>query len=233
MISQKISNKISIVICTYNGYDLTNQLLGDIKNKCHGVHEVVVVNNGSTEPDVMKGLEFWKKMALLPLRRITLEENIGFGGGFTTGIKAATGNIIVAISNDVRIYSPEFLKYVEDGIEHGSNIVGGRLLSQDTGWNRFGNTTIPYLEGWLLGATDIAWDDLGYFDERYGLGDFEDVDLSYTAAKKGYDFTELPHGCCEHLGARTFGYNPERAARTIENQEKFREKWSLEYAQKT
>jgi GT2 family glycosyltransferase len=97
MISSKISNKISIVICTYNHWDLTNQLLGDIKNKCIGVHEVIVVDNGSTEPDVLKGLEFWKRMGVIPLKRIILEENLGFGGGFTAGIKSALGNIIVAI----------------------------------------------------------------------------------------------------------------------------------------
>jgi GT2 family glycosyltransferase len=116
---------------------------------------------------------------------------------------------------------------VEDGIEGGNNIVGGRLLSQNTGWNIFGHSIIPYLEGWLLGATSDAWDKIGYFDTRYGLGDFEDVDFSYTAIQQGYELSELPVGCCEHLGAKTFGYNPERAARTIENQKLFKEKWKL------
>ena len=66
---------------------------------------------------------------------------------------------------------------------------------------------------------------MGYFDDRYAVSDFEDVDLSTTAVSLGYNLVPLNNPGLVHLGGKSIGYSPEREARTRINQEKFEEKW--------
>lgn len=217
---------VSIVIPTFNQYPLLHQLLMDIKQHCQGVSEVLVVNDSSTERDIYKGLEFWKKLNIIPLRVINIEENVGFLKASNKGIKAAKGDIVILISTDVRIYSRNFY----DEILHSVNpktLVGTKLYTEATGWNQFGDYVQPYLEGWCLAANAGVWQLLNYFDERYAPSDFEDVCLSRTAMEEGLDLIQIPEGSTMHMGGKSIGYNSEREAHTIENRKKFADKWGL------
>src|SRR5512145_1260355 len=103
----KTSLKVSVVVLTYNGYDYTHQLLMDIKEKCLP-YEVIVVDNASEDPHVQQGLEFWLGLRVLPLKVVYLKHNRGFIGGMNYGISKATGDVVVVLSNDVRITGTSF-----------------------------------------------------------------------------------------------------------------------------
>lgn len=221
--------KISLVVLTYNHWELTHQLLMDIKQHCQGVDEVLVVNNGSDDLDVYDGLKFWKKLKIFPIKVLHIQENCGFVRGANRGLKSASGDLIILFSNDVRIVNRHFMDDVRSfaALEIRS-LFGGKLYTTDTGWNRFGDVIVPYIEGWCVGAFRQDWKTLQYFDDRYGLSDFEDVDLSMMAVRLGFELMELNLGrSLVHLGARTFGYNPEREERTKHNRRLFARKWGL------
>lgn len=221
-----MTKTVSIVIPVHNQYPLLHQLLMDIKQHCQGVNEVLIINDDSDDADVFKGLEFWKKIDVLPIKVKHLQTNLGFLKASNFGIKTAIGDIVILISTDVRVYSRTFY----DEVLHSVNpktLVGARFLDFDTGWNKFGDYVQPYLEGWCLAAERNVWSQLNYFDERYAPCDFEDVDLSCTAMHDGLQLIQLPRGTTDHLGGRSIGYNPEREAHTIENRKKFAEKWRL------
>src|SRR5512147_500306 len=99
-------NKVSIVILNYNGWAMCHQLLMDIYLKCSKelIQEVIVVNNGCTQDESFTGLSWWINQKMLPVRELRLEENLHFIGGFNAGLKEAKGEIVVALSNDVRIH---------------------------------------------------------------------------------------------------------------------------------
>lgn len=217
-------NKVSIVILNYNRWDLVHQLLMDIYQKCSFqlIEEVLVVNNGCTQDESFTGLNWWIRNKILPIRELRLEENQGFIGGFNAGLKAAKGDILIALSNDVRIYGD----VVNEVSKLASlSLVGARLIDWDSGWNTFDDVTFPYLEGWFLAAHREVWKDLDYFDERYKPSDMEDVDLSSKAVSCSLSLVTIPEGSVVHMGAQTIGYSPEREAITIRNKEKFKEKW--------
>lgn len=219
--------KVSFVIPTYNHYALLHQILYDIYQTCSLVDEVLVVNDASTDEDVYNGLAWWKKAEMLPIREIRLETNHMFLKASNIGLKKAVGDVIILISNDVRVrkdVSTEIYKILSD-VPH--SIVGGRLLDFDTGWNKFDYHLFPYLEGWLLATTKTNWKELKYFDERFSPSDMEDIDLSTTALKLGYGLIPLPEGYTQHLGGQSIGFSPEREAITIANKEKFRKKWII------
>ena len=221
-------SKVSIVVLCYNQFNLTHQVLMDIKRNANNVHQVLVVDNGSEHESVQQGLGFWRGLNLLPLEVYTIQHNVGFIGGMNRGIALATGDITILLSNDVRILSKLFIPTVLREFERNPNILlGGELYTQDTGWNKFADgVVIPYVEGWcVIGNSDFF--NKYQFDTIYGSSDFEDIDLSMQAVDDGYELRKLPAGLVQHSGGKTYGYTDERRKRTIRNKKLFSEKWGL------
>lgn len=200
----------------------------DIKTNCPEVHEVIVVNNGSIDPHVGDGLSYWRTLNILPLRVFNLATNRGFSGGMNFGLQKSTGDIVTALSNDVRLNSTRFLAEIDAELEtNPDSLVGPSLYEYDTGWNMFGSVLVSYIEGWCISATKSTWVKLGGFDEIYNPSDFEDVDLSMTMCNLGGSLRKLKSGLAQHLGGKTFGYSDERSARTRKHKSIFAKKWGL------
>lgn len=217
----------SFVIPTYNHYNLLHQTLFDIYQKCSTVDEVIIVDDASTDQDYYDGLKWWKSRDMFPvLRHLHIKDNVGFLKASNAGLRAATGDVVCLLSNDVRIHK-DIVKGIFDALlrDAGGVLVGGRLIDWDSGWNTFDNKVFQYLEGWLLATTKNAWDELFYFDEQFAPSDMEDVDLSTKALALGYELVELPSDMTHHIGGQSIGFNPEREKITLANKEKFRLKW--------
>lgn len=217
--------KVSFAIPIYNKWHLTHQLLFDIYQKCSDVYEVVIVNDHCDDQDVLDGLEWWKSNGMLPLKVITLSRNVMFLRASNIAMQQCTGDVIITISNDVRIHNDIAKSIVEILTKNKRTLVGGRLLDWDTGWNTFNGRIFPYLEGWLLATTRENWEKLEYFDERYMPSDMEDVDISTKAHESRYSLVSLDSGDTTHLGAQSISYGSNREKITIANKEKFRRKW--------
>lgn len=185
-----------------------------------------MVNDGSTEVEAHTGVDWWKKSKMLPIKILDMEENVGFLRASNAGIKKASGDIVVLISNDVRIQEDVITRIMYQLNMTYKSLVGGRFLDFDTGWNKFGNRIFPYLEGWLLATWKDNWQELGGFDERYSPNDYEDIDLSTSAVDKGYMLVALPEvEKLHHMAAQSIGYSSEREELTKINRKKFEEKW--------
>jgi GT2 family glycosyltransferase len=216
---------ISAVVLTYNKWELTHQLLSDIR-QYFPADEVLLVDNGSEDDEVYQGGKFWKKSKLIPtLRYVEIEENLGFSGGANYGLREATGTMKVLFSNDLRIYNRQAFDFIAECATRPDDkvLIGQTYYTGDTGWNKFGDTVYPYLSGHFLASN--GWEELGYFDERYKPYDFEDVDLSTQAIKLGFEMLTIPERSIHHKSAGTIGYSPEREKVTRCNQRKFEAKW--------
>ena len=216
---------ISAVVLTYNGWELTHQLLSDIR-RYFPADEVLVVDNGSEDDTVYKGLKFWKKSGLLPIKVLSLEENLGFCGGANAGLKEATGDMVALLSNDVRVYNRSAFDFIAECATRDEPVlIGDTLYDYDTGWNKFGDRLFPYLGGYFLASN--GWDKLGYFDTDYYPYDYEDVDLSSKAMnyQPNIPLLTVPPRCIGHTGGGTIGFNPKRLEQTMKNQQVFKDKW--------
>lgn len=228
-----MSQSTSIIIPHFEHWELTHGLLSDIYQKERGnVDEIVLVNNGGTSRDVEMGQGYWRDIYGMldsdAVKIINLPKNVGFLLAANLGLQEAEGMLKILISNDVRIRGT-FIQQIKDicwvdGISR-RKLVGQKLYMQSTGWNDFDGKIFPYLEGFFLAGSWGTWEGLGYFDEQYSPCDYEDVDLSTTALDKKYELVPLNFPYIQHLGARTYGYNPIREAITKVNREKFRAKW--------
>jgi GT2 family glycosyltransferase len=222
-----IANSVTVLVMSYDHWELTHQLLFDLYVHCRkDIQRVCLVDNGSTDIAALKGAEWWTGNGMLPFANIRISKNIGFLAGVNMGMKMGDGDIRIILSNDIRIYGNFVPSVVQAIMDNPKTIVGNRMLDKDTGWNKFGDQIFPYLEGWMLGMSMDAWIDIGGFDERFCPSDYEDVDFSTAAVAKGYRLHSLETSNIVHLGAQTIKYSPEREAQTKINKKKFEAKWA-------
>lgn len=216
--------KFSFVIPAYKNYTDLHQLLFDIYKNCSQPHEILILDDNSNDKETLDGLAWWTSNGMLPIQHIRNVENLGFLKNSNKGLKMATGDILCLISTDVRIHK-DIVKF-SDAI-NSNELIGGRYLDWDTGWNTFNGKTFPYIEGWLLCASKDFWKEVDYFDERYSPNDMEDIDISTKVLEVSGVLRVFPSEYVEHGGAHSIGYTPEREELTKRNKKKFEEKWIM------
>lgn len=219
---------ISVVIPSYNHWELTHSLLLDVYKNFPSDTEIIVVDDCSKDKEVSTGLGWWKTSLMAKRLKVFVnEKNAGFLRTANFGVSKATNGVVILISNDVKISDNAIGEKILVALGNNADVptlVGARLLDMNTGWNTFGSKTFPYLEGWLLGFRKDEWIKFGGFDLRYAPYDFEDVDISTTYIANSGKLVGVDLHVV-HLGAQTMQYSPEREAQTKINQEKFRIKW--------
>ncbi|MBQ4634197.1 MAG: glycosyltransferase [Bacilli bacterium] len=93
-------NKISVIIPALNEEKHIKEVI-DVVKKCNLIHEIIVVDNNSTD----KTNEIAKEAGAKTL----FCKNIGKGHAMETGINNATGDIIVFIDGDICNYEDNFI----------------------------------------------------------------------------------------------------------------------------
>jgi GT2 family glycosyltransferase len=88
--------------------------------------------------------------------------------------------------------------------------------------------TVPKLSGFCLLMKRAVYDRIGGLDERFGLGFFDDDNLSERARRAGFELAVAHDLFVHHFGSRTFAGNGIDAERLLdENARRFAAKWGL------
>lgn len=211
---------ISVITPVWNQIEHTLRYLHQNRNVDA---QFIIIDNGSADA-TPRILEDWREAYEGRLTVITNSKNEGFPVACNQGATVATGDILLFLNNDIFTYgdyAPFLKQTITDDV-----IAGPELNTRDTGWNRFGNTLVPYVAGWCLAVTRKTFNDLCGFDERYSPADYEDMDLSYNAVKQGKSllWLNLP---IRHISGQSGQQLPNRRELTETNRRKFAEKWGL------
>lgn len=196
----KMNNKVSIVIPNYNGEELLKSNLPHVlrayKNKRNKIAEVIIVDDASTDESARL-----LKNNFSEVKMIRHTKNRGFSSTVNMGARMAKGNLIALLNTDV-IPSEDFLV---NALPHFNNekTFAVSLHEKGYGWARgyFSDGFINHKQGkesknahetfWVNGGSGIfrrsMWMKLKGMDEKL-LNPFywEDIDLSYRAAKRGW-----------------------------------------------
>ena len=201
----------SLVMLNWNGLHLLQEsipALLDAVEQNGGNHQVLVVDNGSTDSSTD-----WLRENYPEVEILKLEKNLGFGAGNNLGVKAAKHEIVVLLNNDM-IVRNDFLAPLLRGFT-GPEIfaVTSQVHFPEGRRREETGATAAYFSGGYLHFTHlpikeahvkrdylpVLWAgggssafrksmflELGGFSEIYSPCYQEDVDLSFRAWKRGW-----------------------------------------------
>ncbi|HXY27767.1 MAG TPA: glycosyltransferase, partial [Acidimicrobiales bacterium] len=216
----------SIVVLAWNAWDATRACLESLRPTL-GVHDqVVVVDNGSTDATAQQLARFpWVEV-------VTNEENRGFAGGCNDGAAAARHGHLVFLNNDTllagRWLDALVAPFDDDSVGAAgprSNFVSGPQVVPEATYapgdmgalRRFARAWAEDHRG-LVGDTDRlvgfclavrrdVFEQVGGFDESYGIGGYEDDDLCRRILETGHRLVIAHESFVHHDGHRTFDAN--------------------------
>jgi len=141
---------VTLIIPNYNGSEYLKKFLRTVFNTRYPLLEIIFVDDGSTDDSV----DIVKKMSEnnLRLRVIKHGENLGLAYARNTGIKAAKGDIIAFLDNDIEV-DPEWLIELVKVLQNNEKIGVAMSKTYDMKCrNRlqsFGQLIVPYI-GWTI-----------------------------------------------------------------------------------
>ncbi len=161
----QIINKLSIVIPAYNEARTIHFILDKIANVqlLNDIEKEVIIVNDCSSDDTKAAVERYMQNSALPIVLYNHEVNKGKGAALHTGIKQATGDLVVIQDADLEYDPQEFnvlLKPVLDGfadVVYGSRFMGGNAHRILFFWHSIGNKVLTTLSNMFtnLNLTDM------------------------------------------------------------------------------
>jgi GT2 family glycosyltransferase len=250
--------RASVLVVSYGNLPLTRLCLASLQ-RARGAtpFEVIVVDNAS--PD---GAAAWlagvEASGRLPLRLIPNPTNVGFAAANNQAARLARGPILVFLNNDT-VVTDGWLDRLVGALEadRGLGLVGPMT-------NSAGNPEVedpaPYPDLPTMAARaeersrreagrldDVSmlplfctampralFDEVGGLDEGYGVGLFEDDDLSAAVRRRGRRVVVRRDTFVHHYGGAAFSRLPsERYLRLFwENRRRYENKWGVRWQER-
>jgi len=212
--------RVSIVVLMFNRFDVTQQAIASVRACTRQPYELIVVDNGSTDgtPAYLDQLE------REGVRVIRNADNRGVAAGWNQGLRAATGDCLMVLNNDV-VVAGDWLERMTRAayalpraglIGCRFNAGGGaQVLAPD--YNDVGDVPLfarryaeladgswfelPRIVGVAMLWRREAYERIGEFDEQFHPAGFEDDDYSMRALQAGYRNIVANDVFIHHLGS--------------------------------
>ncbi len=219
------------MVPNWNGMRFIGMCLDSLKRSDFKEFEVIVVDNGSVDGscELIEEQYPWVRLIKNP-------RNMGFATACNQGIKAAKGEYICLLNNDIEVET-DWLKELVEGMERHPECGMGttkmmflddREVFYNTGdlfhaWSSGGGrgqgekdvgqyNQEDYVFGACAGAGIYRrelFDTVGIFDEDFFIF-AEDVDLNMRSQLRGFKTVYLPKAKVYHIGTATVGLYSDR-----------------------
>ena len=226
--------RLSIIIVSFNArVDLVNCLLSLKENPPSAVHEILVVDNASTDASV-------EAASKIPgVRLVRMDRNRGFSAANNAGIRESRGELLLLLNSDTLVppgaldrligrleATPEAAiagPRLVDGDGH-AELSFGRMISPLNEWRQKRRTAewiaaaalreqfVDWVSGACLLVHRADAERAGLLDERFFLYT-EDVDFCHAVRKLGRKVLFTPVSTITHLRGRSRSSRPEASQR--------------------
>ena len=211
--------RVSVIIPHWNGLAHLDDCLTALRRQTFGDHEVILVDNGSSD-----GSQSYVRENYPEARLIELGQNRGFTGACNAGYAAARGEFVCLLNNDTEA-DPNWLACVVDAFERRprAGIVAGKLLLFDrrdhfhAAGDYYRVNGLPGNRGvWqadhgqydreepVFSACGAAaayrramLDEIGFLDDAFYFS-CEDIDLAWRAHLAGWEVWYVPTAVVYH-----------------------------------
>jgi GT2 family glycosyltransferase/glycosyltransferase involved in cell wall biosynthesis len=241
--------KVSIVLVTYNNLNLTVQCVNSIlRNTAWPNYQLIVVDNGSQDGtgDYLERLR-----QEVPTAKVILNpDNRGFAAANNQGLREADGDILLLLNNDTVVpdgWLEPLVRHLRDPsvglVGPVTNAVGNeaKVEVSYTDIQQIQDFADRYTEAHKGRSFDISMlamfciafrrgilEEVGYLDEAFGIGMFEDDDYSRRVQAAGYRTVCAEDAFIHHYGQASFRKliaSGEYQALWDKNQAYFESKW--------
>lgn len=232
----------SIIIPNYNGKSLLQNCIRSIKQHTHTPYEIIVVDNGSNDGSLAFCYEEQVKFISFPI-------NHGFPKACNAGMKLAKGEALMLLNNDT-IVTTNWLDNMLRCLYSQENIgIVGPLTNHASGQQKIKEpfTTIEEMAEMINQVNPSRWFEIhrivgicmlfkrsllssvGYLDEQFSPGHYEDDDYCYRARLAGYRLMVAGDVFIYHEGSASFGKERTRDIKQLlsRNKQRFMNKWSV------
>ncbi|MBL8824204.1 MAG: glycosyltransferase [Planctomycetia bacterium] len=243
----------SIIIPCFNELLYTRQCVESVILHTTGKYELILVDNGSTDGTHEYFQEIEQRLPNARVCIIRNEQNLGFPKACNQGLAQAKGQGIVFLNNDT-VVTPNWLQglwsaiYIDwphvalagpvSNYATDQQLVAGEYddlnALPEFAMRRSREYRGKYLEvkrltGFCLLARRDVLEEIGGFDERYGLGFFDDDDLCLRVNNAGKKAVLAQEVYIHHYGSRTMRQVTTDVTQLLRgNLEIFKDKWGKE-----
>lgn len=226
---------VSIIIPTRNLSQILDRCLESIFTKStYPNYEVIVVDNGSDEPELKTLLSQWGQKEPVRFRYFDLDIPFNYSKLNNRAIAEAKGDYLLFLNNDTEVLTSDWIEaMVEQAQREEIGAVGGLLLYPNNsvqhagillgvcgvanhGHRHFSNHIPGYFSqlvtvnnyssvtGACLMCRRDVFEQVGGFDEQLAVA-FNDVDLCLKMVDQGYRNVYLPHVRLYHHESKSRG----------------------------
>ncbi len=227
---------VSIIIPTKNLGSMLDKCLTSVFNlTTYPNYEVILIDNGTTEPEAIEVMKKWQAKEPNRLRCFPL--NVAFNYPIINhfAVQKAKGKYLLFLNNDIEVITSDWIEgmveqaqrssigaigtlllFPNDTVQH-AGVVGGLFYSCSHGHRDFKlgemgyfnqlNTVNNYsaLTGACLMCRREVFEEVGGFDENLAVN-YNDIDLCFKMINKGYKNLYLPHVVLYHYESQTRGF---------------------------
>jgi GT2 family glycosyltransferase/tetratricopeptide (TPR) repeat protein len=232
---------VSVVIPLYGNSADIHDCLQSLSHAQDLLKEVIVVDNASPDDaaEVARSFPF--------ARVIENTENLGFAKASNQGAEASSGDVVLFLNSDTIVPRVGIVELLRSLYRSGavaaagpySNFAGHNqqldptyttldnidLFAHDFTTRAEPDVEVDMLVGFCLAVRRSVLDEVGLFDERFGLGMFEDNDLCYRIRRAGYKLVVSSKSFVHHHGSRTLSRMPVARALFQTNRQAYFSKW--------
>jgi len=246
--------KASIIIVTFDNLKLNRLCLESIFARTEWPNfEVIVIDNNSTDgtPRYLKEAE-----KVFPNLRVILNrKNLGFAAANNIGLRRATGDYLVLLNNDTivtRGWISTLIRHLHGDPTIGligpvTNVIGNEAqvnvdytgVEDMPAWAATfvrvhdGEVfSIPMLAMFCVAMKREVFEKVGWLDEQFGIGMFEDDDYAQRIKLAGLRLVCAADSFVHHFGQAAFKKlieNGKYEALFEENRRRYERKWNMEW----
>jgi GT2 family glycosyltransferase len=179
--------------------------------------ELILIDNGSP-----CGTDYLMSEADIYIRN---RVNLGYGPAVNQGLKVARGEWLVVANNDL-VFIHDWITAAAAAWQPGTGAISAHLHDHDpnhrSGRRRVGQPGEMFGALWLTRREVV--ERVGYLDEQFEFGYFEDRDWWLRLHQAGYELIKA--GWVKHIGNATSGKLPDLHEFYQENERRFKEKYA-------
>jgi glycosyltransferase involved in cell wall biosynthesis/GT2 family glycosyltransferase len=188
---------VTVVIPVHDDAEFLEETLASVYEQTHTSWEIVVVDDGSTDPEVVAFLDSLDR----PRLRMHRQENMGLSAARNAGMKLARGEFLIPLDSDDEL-APGYMSELRDELLRDPEAGFAHCLARLHGdidavwiprpynpyWQLFENSVVGCV---LMRAT--AWESVGGYDETMTSGNEDwEMWLRLTGAGWGQVRVEEP-----------------------------------------